>query len=482
MATYQISDPTGAVYQIDAPDNASQDDILNYAKQNMKSAGEAPNNMGAGAAAVQGFNADVPFGEKITAGLGAVGAKVYDKVTGSGLTDDKSIGDLYAQARTDQSATSAANPKSFLGGVAAGVVPSMLLGGVAADATGLSKLNSLATVAPAAQDASTLAKVGNLGARMAVSGLKAAPVGALYGAGSAEPGQMAEGAASGAKVAAMLGAAAPVVSGVYGAAKDAIADRTTNFLQDLTTPRAVGGVRQDLAANSTEEGMLNTATPQPTNYQQQVMKTVGDTGVRPGASNLANRQTVEGALADEATNLRQNIAGSKVIYTPQDMATRIQAATQAALQDDPLLVGDGERYLAIAANKLNGLVKANPGTPEGLLDARQQFDQWASSKSGFGDKDTAFRTAVSTVRGAANQYLGDMVPTAAVKDSLTKQSHMYTAIDALNSKIAYDPPNSISRFMASTPGKVVKYGAGIAGADMIYHKIGEQLSSKGDDE
>lgn len=480
MATYQISDPSGATYQVDAPDNASQADVLNFVQNNKASAG---NNMGSEAAGVQGFNATVPFGEKIAAGLGAVGAKAYDKVTGSGLTDDKTIGQMYDEGRADQATTAAANPKSYIGGMAVGLVPSILAGGAAADATGLSKLNQLTSVAPAVEGAGTAAKLGNLALRSVVAAPKGAAVGAVYGAGSAAPGQMEQGAVSGAKTGAVLGAATPAVSDAVGAIKDYVANRDDQFLQDLITPRAVGNVRKDMAANSTQQGLFNKTVVEPTAYQQQVMNTVKDTGVSRGASDLGNRQTIEGALGNEAQNLRQNISGSKVIYAPQDMSSRVTTATQQALSDEPLLVGDGERYLDMAADKMNNLVKANPGTPEGLLDSRQQFDQWVNSKGGFGDKDTAFRKAVSVVRGAANQYLGDMVPTAAVKDSLTKQSHMYDAIDALNSKIAYMPTNSVARALASPTGKALKYGAYAVGADVGYHKISNMLSStKGDDE
>lgn len=483
MATYELSDPSGAVYHVDAPDTMAQADVLKYFQQNKPPAG---NDMGRGAAVVQGYNAAIPFGEKIAAGLGAVGAKVYDKTIGDNVTEGQSIGDLYREARTDQDATAKAHTGYYVGGMALGAIPGLLVGGAAADASGLSKLNELTTVAKAAPEAGTLAKAGNLAARAGVGAVKGAGVGAVYGAGSAAPDEMGEGAIHGAKVGAILGAALPVAGAAYDGIKGKLADRADKFLLDLTTPRAVGNVRKGIAENMTEEGLLNTATQNATPHQRQVMDTISQLGVKRGNSDLANREIIEGALGTEAEQLRSNIAGSKAIYNTQDLNSRITKFADDALTDNPLLVEDsaGTNYLKMATNKMLGLAKANGGTPEGLLNTRQQFDQWAKSRGGFKDGGNAFREAVSVVRSAANDYLGEMVPTAAVRDSLTKQSHMYDAIDALNSKIAYMPGNRVSRFFDSTPGKIVKYGAGAAGADALYHNIANQLSSKtsGDDE
>ena len=40
MAKYQITDPNGSVYEVEAPDDASEEDILKYVAQNSTESSE----------------------------------------------------------------------------------------------------------------------------------------------------------------------------------------------------------------------------------------------------------------------------------------------------------------------------------------------------------------------------------------------------------------------------------------------------------
>ncbi|MBP7662281.1 MAG: hypothetical protein KA770_00230 [Shewanella sp.] len=178
--------------------------------------------MGEGRAALQGFNSTVPYGNRITAGLGALGSAA---VTG------ENVSDLYNEARLNQQTTSEANPKSELAGGIAGIAATLPIGISKAVATTPilgTTANALSKAATAtgnfvrggevASNAGKLARIGNLAGQSARSALVAAPVSALYGAGAAPEGQQIEGAASGARMGTAFGAAIPVAAAGIGGA------------------------------------------------------------------------------------------------------------------------------------------------------------------------------------------------------------------------------------------------------------------------
>ena len=190
--------------------------------------------MGSGYAAVGGFNAAIPFGERITAGIGSALAAPFI---------DKPIGDIYDEMRKAQAATAEANPNSRLAGTIGGIAATLPAGIVtkgsqaAAAAGGIkgavnalpqitTKVGNWAIGGKAAQGATTAAKIGSGLLRSARSAAVAAPVGALYGAGEAAEGQQLEGAAGGAGLAAAVGGALPVAGAALGAAANKVLNKT----------------------------------------------------------------------------------------------------------------------------------------------------------------------------------------------------------------------------------------------------------------
>lgn len=230
---------------------------------------------------------------------------------------------------------------------------------------------------------------------------------------------------------------------LYNSGQKAFEAKRTKFVQDLVTPKQTAKVKEKLFANANETGILNKREASPINAD--VVNTISKTGVKQGNSLLKNKLILDKELSKEADNLASAVSKSNVIYSPTDMMARLKQSKINALSDEPLLVGDGERYYDIAANKMQALVNQNKGTPAGLLKARKEFDRWASSKSGFGEKDSAWRTAVRGVRNTANDYIAEMVPTAEVKASLTKQSHIFDARDAIISKGPQEAATRIGR-------------------------------------
>lgn len=168
---------------------------------------------GAGHAFGESLANAVPFGQKITSGIGAVGAKAYDIASGEGVTEGISIPELYEQAQQNYAATSEAHPMATLGGSLTGIAGTLPLASTKMLYGSPDKIGKALNVIPQVlQKAGQFASTGNLASRAAKGALVAAPAGALYGAGDAKPGEMLEGAKYGAGLGAAAGAALPVAA------------------------------------------------------------------------------------------------------------------------------------------------------------------------------------------------------------------------------------------------------------------------------
>lgn len=213
------------------------------------------NDGGEGVAYGEGVANSVPAGQKITSAMGAGIAKAASPLTG----DDRSFSDLYKQAQADTETTAKANPKSALAGTATGIVSALPLFSAAGKAVGAGAsavlgekaVGALSSLGTASEDAGVLSKTGNLAIRSAKGAAGAYPVGALYGAANADGDQSAiEGALSGGKTAAEIGAAIPVAGAALGLGADVAGSARSALNKDTVSGQAASAAKsaQDTTA------------------------------------------------------------------------------------------------------------------------------------------------------------------------------------------------------------------------------------------
>ncbi len=298
MTQHVVTAPDGSQHIIDAPDTATPDQIVSFAQQAIPEAQKAQgNDAGAGNAFVNGVNAAVPFGNTVTNAIGAgIGA-----AAGAG-----NYSDLYGQAQKDTAATAAAHPAADLAGTAMGIAGTLPIGVEKAitgaiPTTGARGLVNQIPAASAAvgnwvrggqvaQDAGLAAKAGSAALQSGKSAIVAAPAGALYGAGSAEPGQRTEGAIRGAGVASAVGAGLPLIAPAAGALAStiapkidagtaALAQRAKNFGIDLRldqlSPTAARKTVQKVSQEIPFSGVDAHNALQAQQFNSAVAKTIG---------------------------------------------------------------------------------------------------------------------------------------------------------------------------------------------------------------
>jgi hypothetical protein len=269
------------------------------ARARMSVAQQEPQGQDAGAtsAFINGANEMVPFGGKLTSAMGA-------GIASLGGAGDYS--DLYQQAQQNAQATAQANPVASLAGAGTGLAATLPIGiektifgkvptsgvrGVINQIPeAVAKVRNWTSGGEVAKDAGLLAKSGNLALQSAKSAVVAAPIGAAYGAGSAEQGKMLEGAIGGAGGAAALSAAIPLVgaaaSGTLNAVLPKIEGKTAALAQrakdfgidlrlDQVSPTRARKTIQKVSQELPFSGVDASESAQRQQFTQAVAKTIG---------------------------------------------------------------------------------------------------------------------------------------------------------------------------------------------------------------
>lgn len=301
------------------------------------------------AARVQGFNSAVPFGERITAGLGAVGAKAYDMVN-TAMTPNAesggSLSDFYKEQRANQAATADANPGEYTTGAVAGLAAQLPListkvltgtrattgarGAVNAIPDMLSATGNFVRGSKVASNAGTVAKAANLGGKALRSAAVAAPSGAVYSYGASrndlDSAAAFEDAKRGAKLGAAVGAAVPIAgAGLERVLVPKINEATAKLVQrakdfgldlslDQIAPTRVRNTIQKISQNIPGSGVDNFQAGQ----RQQWMRSLAKEALGEEADNLGP-EVVQNYLSRANTDFESTLAGKVIAIGQKDV-------------------------------------------------------------------------------------------------------------------------------------------------------------------
>ena len=120
----------------------------------------------------------------------------------------------------------------------------------------------------------------------------------------------------------------------------------------------------------------------------------------------------------------------------------------SSLKKNETLVGDAQKISINLANKMKEFVESNPATPAGLLEARQQFDQWVKqSKPKMFDQnfENGLSAANRVIRKTTNDFIAKNSKNIDVKESLARQSALYRALDNMQPKADIEAKTSLGR-------------------------------------
>lgn len=162
---------------------------------------------------------------------------------------------------------------------------------------------------------------------------------------------------------------------------------------------------------------------------------------------LQNVNLIHDSIGTTAQDLKSQLKG-KGQFTQKEFQNYM-TGVKNTLTENPLITGDAETTANKIINKFNSLIKTNGYDAEGLLNARQQLDQWMSAQKGANVFDPKTETAVSTalkgIRQGGNDFIASKVPDVQVKGMLAHQSNLYRAIDNIAPKAAKEGTSKLGR-------------------------------------
>ena len=239
------------------------------------------------------------------------------------------------------------------------------------------------------------------------------------------------------------GAIARRAEGLELRATAQVAEKGTDFLNELVSPKPTTEVLEGRVLRTQDPTRLAAGRVEPTPFEAQMARNVGEIpGVSPKNGPFTNNRAINAAVDVEAEVLKREISRSPFPISRQAIIDESDALKQT-LKDNPLLTGDaaktGEKVAAMAAK----FIRNNPKTGAGMLQARKQFDaeiRKQSAKKGRGvfdpSRETALTIAVRETRSSMNKLIADSAPGVAVRQSLAKQHSLLTATENLTAKIA----------------------------------------------
>lgn len=254
----------------------------------------------------------------------------------------------------------------------------------------------------------------------------------------------------------------------------AVKKESESFIRDLVRPEQTKLVKEAQVGRTTEtgSGIFKKSIVNPTPAEIKIEKAVSTIpGVSSKNTFQQNFNIIKEANIQEAKNLEKLISENNFVIPKKEIKSRLLKAQQS-LSESPLITGDAEKMAQKLLKKANQLVDKYSGTGSGLLTARKEYDMWVSSqkpKAFDATAENAFTLANREVRNTFNTLLDEKAKNVGVKQSLSKQSSLYNAMDNIAPKAAIEADTAIRRAfdnMAKAVGiknKAVQQIATIAG-------------------
>ena len=253
------------------------------------------------------------------------------------------------------------------------------------------------------------------------------------------------------------------------------------FVQKLVEPHNLLADTTRVGRTQQAPGPMGRLITEPSVLEAAAAKEVMLTGVKPSYSLTKNAhiigrkaddlgKTLQKGLAYEARLGRQqsaatrrttNVGGIKVVEQPAGVPRghyarqeidQLLDASMARVMESPFAAGSDAAVRRVYSNFLKS-VDDGQGTLQDLFNARVKFDQvyraefakLARKQNGAMLNETAINQSVMQLRADINSFIADRVGSAAVKDTLRRQSALYRARDTIWTKAAHEGRNRITR-------------------------------------
>lgn len=249
---------------------------------------------------------------------------------------------------------------------------------------------------------------------------------------------------------------------------------TDEFAKNLVTPIKTAAVKEAEVARTTEvgRGIFKKSVIEPTLQEKRAIEAVKQVpGVHPDNTFQKNFNIIKAHNEQLANNLVADVKANNFIIPRKETFANLDRAAKT-LKDSPLIVGDAELTAKRLLEGAKKVVNDNPGTAEGILQARKDFDAWVKTqKPTLFDAKTegALTIANREIRNSFNDILEAKAPNIKLKEKLATQHSLYNAMENIVPKAAKEADTAVQRLFQKvsdtlgTKSKVVQATAAMVG-------------------
>lgn len=221
------------------------------------------------------------------------------------------------------------------------------------------------------------------------------------------------------------------------------AEKTARGVLDMISPKLTAKETAEAVAKrgTTKSSVLGRISLNPDSYMQKVADSVKKNvpDFNPSKTVSENLNATRNAVYGMADALKQKVieSGKNVIYPFKQLASKMDAVEKPiVIKSDTVL----DKQFDLAKDAAMKIVQKNGGTVSSLLDSRKEFDALVQKQfPNLYEKENApMRDAITAMRGVMNDFISDQLPDVEFKNSLTEQSHLFTAIDNMAEKAAQE--------------------------------------------
>lgn len=235
-----------------------------------------------------------------------------------------------------------------------------------------------------------------------------------------------------------------------------IATEKQNFVRDLVSPEQTKSIKQEQVFRTTEtgKGIFKKSIIEPTSAdlrsEKEVLKIPG---INSGQTAQQNFNVIQAENLKEAKTLESVLKSNDFTYNKSEFIARLKLV-EADVASNPTIVGDSEKMAQKLIEEFKRRINIADDKGSTLLKIRKDYDSWVMSQKGANVFDPKIENPFTIVNRELRQTVNNFIDTKAadigVKESLSKQSALFHAMDNIAPKAAVEADTAFGRLLQQT--------------------------------
>lgn len=209
---------------------------------------------------------------------------------------------------------------------------------------------------------------------------------------------------------------------LYESGKKTFDNRRLNFIKELALPEETQKVLESRAGKSPVKGFLRAKTYEPTRREQEIIDEVAKTSVSPKKTIEENLSVLDMEARKEGDKLYDSLQKLGITYDARELANRLDE-TMKGLEKNPRVV-ESRQVAETIIDKAKSIIGSGNKDISSALRARQELDKWITSLGRESAFDPKQENALSATLRSTRQSINDFINEKATPPSASKYSEV----------------------------------------------------------